>query len=481
MSRKKARRQPRTPRTKKTHTAGDVVVVNMVPKALSGEEHQDSEVTVTVNPHNPMQIAGSAFTPDPGGGPFAPIYISTDGGQTWVLNSIVPGSDPGTGTGDITVQFSDSSNVLYAGILRGDSATTRLNILRTTDFASPTPMKILVDRAGQGVDQPYVQAVTVRTGPDQGKDRLYVGDNDFNASNGRTATIDQSLDAAKATPPFRKIRIESRNTAGQDGPTVRPVIHSDGTVYAVYHAWRSFNDQTGAGTADIVVVRDDHGGTGNAPFKDLVDPADGKAGMRVVQGTRFNFDGFLGLQRTGGDVAIGIDPSNSDRVYIAYNDDQGPVYMLHLLRSIDRGQTWSADLRTIHNALNGAVAINSDGVVGFLYQQLTGSGAAKRWVTKLELLKSDGASWKSFVLATTPSEVPTRQFDPYLGDYEHLLAVEKDFYGVFSANNTPRKTNFPNGVKYQRNANFTTRTLLNVDNVTPVRPSIDPFFFRVAG
>ena len=31
----------------------------------------------------------------------------------------------------------------------------------------------------------------------------------------------------------------------------------------------------------------------------------------------------------------------------------------------------------------------------------------------------------------------------------------------------------------QRNANFATRTLLNVDNQTPVAISIDPFFFRV--
>jgi hypothetical protein len=42
-------------------------------------------------------------------------------------------------------------------------------------------------------------------------------------------------------------------------------------------------------------------------------------------------------------------------------------------------------------------------------------------------------------------------------------------------------TNVPNGVKYQRNANFTTTTLLGLDNTTPVPSSIDPFFFKVAG
>ena len=68
---------------------------------------------------------------------------------------------------------------------------------------------------------------------------------------------------------------------------------------------------------------------------------------------------------------------------------------------------------------------------------------------------------------------------PYLGDYLHLMAIGNDFYGVFSANNTPDMKQFPSGVRYQRNANFTTRTLLALDNTTPVAVSIDPFFFSV--
>src|SRR5262245_17050006 len=62
-----------------TKTAASVLVVNMIPKSLSGEENQDSEPTLTVNPANPLHIVGSAFTPDPAGGNLAPIYVSTDG------------------------------------------------------------------------------------------------------------------------------------------------------------------------------------------------------------------------------------------------------------------------------------------------------------------------------------------------------------------------------------------------------------------
>jgi hypothetical protein len=59
------------------------------------------------------------------------------------------------------------------------------------------------------------------------------------------------------------------------------------------------------------------------------------------------------------------------------------------------------------------------------------------------------------------------------------MAVGRDFFGIFSGSNNPRKQNFPSGVIYQRNVNWQTNTLLDVDNASTVNPSIDPFFFRV--
>jgi hypothetical protein len=59
------------------------------------------------------------------------------------------------------------------------------------------------------------------------------------------------------------------------------------------------------------------------------------------------------------------------------------------------------------------------------------------------------------------------------------VTVGRTFYGVFCANNTPDHKNFPSGVIYQRNANFATHTLLELDDVTPVPISIDPFFFKL--
>lgn len=462
----------------------EVTVVNMIPNGRSGETNQDSEPNLAVNPANPQQIAGSAFTPGQGfcGPNLAPIYVTTNGGNTWALNCIVP-SQTGSisGTGDITVRFSGTTNNLYAGILR-QPGFLRLNILRTNNFTGPAAMTVLVNR--NSVDQPYVQATTVT-----GNDRVYVGDNDFNAPAGRTATVDQSLNAAIPAPAFNSIRIETRGTSGQDGPPIRPAIHPDGTIYAIFYGWRATTGTFlpfATVTTDVVVVRDDAGGTGASPLTALVDPGDGLAGMRVLQNRTVPWANVtqpaFGQERfVGSNISIAVDPSNSSTVYIAWADRVGTTdYTLHVRRSLNRGVTWAGDLQTIINATNPALAINSNGTVGFLYQQVTGTGASQRWKTHLQLTNNAFGTVQDFVLADVPATAPPVGFIPYIGDYVHLMAVGSTFYGIFSANNTPNNANFPNGVTYQRNANFATNTLLNTDNVTPVAVSIDPFFFSVS-
>jgi hypothetical protein len=454
-----------------------IKVINMIPNSLSGETNQDSEPFLAADVTAPNRMVGTAFTPNPSGTlNNAPIYVTTDGGNTWWLNLIVP-SNGQLGTGDITVATSGVPLRLYSAILRvpGDFL---MNILQTNDFTASSGMMVLRQRSQ--VDQPFAQANTAAN-----MDRIYVGNNDFNAASGRTATVDVSVNGGTT---FNSVRIETRNTMGQNGPSIRPTISGDGTAYAAYFGWRSYNSLIA--TSDVVVVRDDHGAVGVNPFRDLADPSDNQPGRFVVRNitipwSNINIPGsMLGLERIGSTLSIAVHPTNSAIVYIAWADrvGNGDIYTIHVRRSTDRGVTWSNDLRTIKNATCCALAVASNGTVGFLYQQYQKTTlnplCASHWVTYLEQSSDAFQTVDSVALAYVPGYSPVRQFLPYIGDYNFLLCVGNEFRGIFSANNTPNLDNFPNGVKYQRNADFATGKLTDASG-NLVAISIDPFYFSV--
>lgn len=439
-------------------------VINMIPRSLGGETNQDSEPFLAVNPDNPEHMAGSAFTPDPDpSSDTAPIFVSENSGETWRLNSIVPSRRM---TGDITHAAPGSADTLYAGILRNPGNLT-FDALRTPDFTSPAVMTRQATR--NSADQPFLRAAAI-----SGRDRIYIGINDFNASP-NTATVDVSLDGGAN---WNSVPIAFRGCNPQCGPSVRPAIANDGTVYAAYLGWQSFNGSTAK--SDVVVVRDDNGAAGSNPFRNLVG-ADGQVGALAAQNVTIPWaSGVLGQERIGSTLSVAVDPNNSNVVYIAWADrvGTGDIYTVHVRRSTDRGVTWSADLRTLTNTTNPALAVADNGTVGLLYQQVTKTRTGSRWITHLVQTRNAFANVQDTVLATVPANTPVRSFSPYLGDYDFLLAVGSQFRGVFSANNTPDLANFPSGVKFQRKVNFTTHKLL--DNAgNPVAISIDPFYFRV--
>ena len=192
--------------------------------------------------------------------------------------------------------------------------------------------------------------------------------------------------------------------------------------------------------AEVIVVRDDNWSTGATPFAALTDPSDLQPGRRVATGLSFPFNrtgvATNGQERWGGDLSIAVDSRNSSTVYVAYSTVVGGVYTVNVVRSTDRGVTWSATLLSAGNARNPALAINSLGTVAIVYQQLTGTGSTQRWETHYRD-STNGTTWTDTVLCTKLSQAPVRTFSPYLGDYLHMMAVGKDFYGIFSAGNTP--------------------------------------------
>src|SRR5207253_5004239 len=213
------------------------------------------------------------------------------------------------------------------------------------------------------IDQPFVRTTGVGSA-----DRVYIGLNDFDAPDGRTATVDVSLNGGAT---YTSRRIETRGTLGQNGPSIRPAVAQDHTVYVAYFGWRS---QTGSDvTSDVVVVRDDSGATGATPFRDLLDPSDHLAGRLVATHVTIPWSNAptLGQERIGSTLSIAVNPLHSDTVYMAWADrvGTGDSYTVHLRRTGDRGATWSGDRRTVTNATNASRAVAANGTVGLLYPQ----------------------------------------------------------------------------------------------------------------
>lgn len=460
-----------------------VSVINMIPNYLSDETGQDSEPNLAVDPTTPDHIVGSAFTRNPTGETdSAPVFVSTDRGNTWWLNNIVPS---GNGmTGDISIDFGRRDHTLYTGILRGGSYLRQI-LLRSANPFIGTMMEVLTDHNTELLDQPYVSATTF---DDAGtnRDRVYVGFNEYDnrsgaGGTGRTASAEYSLDARTAAPPagFATTRVEARNTAAQDMPAVRYAVHDSGVVYGIFYRWQSGN--VPSAVCDVIVVRDDNFAAGANPFTDLDDPGDNIAGRIVVSGrTVPAFPASLGQNRlVASNLSVAVHPNSPATVYIAWADRVGTTdYTLHVRRSTDSGANWSNDLLTITDATNPALAINSSGQVGFLYQELTGTAPNQRWETHFRRTSS-GTSWSDLVLADTSNSSPAAFGQPYIGDYADLLAVGRTFYGVFSASNYPDLANFPQGVTYQRKVDFTNKQLRDFYNTIDVNISIDPFFFSV--
>src|SRR5262249_31662485 len=131
---------------------------------------------------------------------------------------------------------------------------------------------------------PYVEAITPPAGAQAGLDVVFVASNDFNQPNRRTATADYSRDASGAANQFRSSSIDARPGIqnGQDAPSARPAIHSEGPVYGAFrHQIGRAADAFSFAVYNVVVVRDDQFAQANPPFAALQGPG-GMAGQFVA-------------------------------------------------------------------------------------------------------------------------------------------------------------------------------------------------------
>jgi hypothetical protein len=465
---------------------GNITVINMVPYNRSGEEKEDSEPSLAVNPANPFELVATAFTPDPMG-VNAPIYFSTDGGSIWYINPILMGNDPTSGTNDASVSFGGMSGNLYAAIIQANSGKT-LKVLFTPNFSGSAVMSPLFPRVLS--DQPHLLAVTAWGGSLTGNDLVYVTSKDFNSIQ-QTSTLDQStktpLPASSSfAPPLRLGEVKECN---EDGVAVLSAPQLSGRVYGAFIRWKSPCDAN-PHSAELIILRDDDWGVGSDPFRKLIRQVGGfdVRGALAVPNL-LDLNSSISSQRIVSRLAIAVSPKNHDHVFLVWGEGSTPEqYALHVARSTDAGQSWTTSgLPTIPHATNPALAVNIHGLIGLLYQQYHDTSPTnKKWGTHFVTSRDNLSTLSSPEDLAIVPDSPLINAPGPLGDYLQLSAVGKNFYGVFSCLNNPNCDYFPSGISYQRNVDWSARKLLK-PGVNPlswtvldtIHVSTDPFFFKV--
>jgi hypothetical protein len=485
-------------------------VVDIIPKSMSNETNDDGEPSITVSPSNNDYIcAGCTSTADPQNSDNIPFFYSLDGGSTWTLNACLPGGVSGmnpTESCSLDMSLRFGLNGLYVGYIRFDNY--EMSVVNLADFTTQTLSTLETVSGGFVRDQPWVEVTTRKELVYIGGgiiggiwlpytfDAVLVGNNDLVAANGQTAAIDHYPTSPRPSSGFATTIIEARATEGQDAPSIRPAIASRTpaihslyfalSVYAGFFGWRTLN-ASGTYTSDVVVVRDDGGASTFTALKD----SHGVAGVSVASGTTMPpFGSPLGSQRGGVDLALAVDPnvtaSGNDTVYICWGDgaSMGKSYTLHLRRSSQSGAdgSWGTDLFTVTSAIHPALAVNARGDVGLFFQQLYNNGSENRWKNQLVIfVNGDFTSPETILLADVEDKgsLPDPPYVPdwSIGDYDNLIAVGSDFYGVFSGYNDPQTGTFPFGVQWQR---IVVGNQLQDGQGNNVNPSVDPFFYHAS-
>ncbi len=266
------------------YDAAKVILVSMIPPEESDEAGQDSEPFLAVHPDQQF-LVGAAYT-KLGANP-APLYLSTDGGWSWTLKSLVPFEVSGQ-----TYCFSGTGKKLYGAISAGPDY--EVLVLETNNPIVAKRMRMISPKLRSGLaDQPFIQACAFN------QDRIYVGQNYFGPELGghQTASVRVSTDGGKT---FRLLGLDARPNKFQDAPSVRPSVAKNGTAYVAFIRWTASSGNFGTSRymlkGDVVVTRDDEGGIGVTPFRSLLDPSDGKPGRIVARNRVFPFGAKLGQQ-----------------------------------------------------------------------------------------------------------------------------------------------------------------------------------------
>jgi len=399
--------------------------------ALDPSNLADTEPSIAVSPHNHAEIAIVTFsenwTPSKG----APVWKSTDHGQTWnKIFQIVQPAPGDFGPGDQKIDF-DANGEIYVAELASTAGGISDFVYRQAGPANGP----LTPGASYGNDQPHLSVD--RHGSSPLKGNLYSPWLDF------SQPLERSTVAWSSNQGIAMNSVGAGDNSSFRNRTTRSAIARDGKVYIIY---KTREGTAGAPpdfeNAHFHVNRSDDGGH---TWTGL-----GAAGISVHGATQVQtyFTNTFGNIAKGkvararsSDAWIAVDPENGD-VFAAYvRRDASGFAQIYVARSTDQGATWTAARATdgTHNSAYPEIAVTKRGVVGVLFVDYDDAGSVTLFRHHFARSFDHGSSWGDDILQTmNPGPLANASSGFLWGDYEGLTAQKNTFYGVFTGESSGR-------------------------------------------
>lgn len=409
-------------------------LINIATNATDPNNLSDTEPSIAVNPANPLEIVVTTFSEGWGPGLPAPIWRSTDGGNTWTKLFILPQPSPASdGPGDQKVSFDAAGNLHIAELVSG-LAPPRCLVFRQTGAAGTN----LTAGAFYGDDQPHLDVDHAAMSPFLG--RLYSPWLDFAPARQRSSNVQSTNGGGTVT------NVAVGDNSSFSNRTTRIALSSDGRAYIIY---KTREGTAGAATnfenAHFRAHRTDDGGVNwNALGGTSGVSVHGATAVETWFTTNFGnpAKGKVARARSS-DAWIAVDPGDGD-VYAAFCDrDASGFGQIFVSRSRDRGATWTRTRvtdGTRHSAFP-EIAVAANGTVGVLYIDFDDSGASTIFRHRFAFSSNNGMTWSTENLQNMDPGPITNATSGFLwGDYEGLTAQGNAFYGVFTGESIGRST-----------------------------------------
>jgi sugar lactone lactonase YvrE len=476
------------PNTGTGSTAVDTVVNNSDRTLADTAGDGGAEPSIAVNPSNPSKIAivaNSGMNADRWGPgrPNAPIYFSTNGGQSWTKKAAIPAPPLRDLEGcpcDATVAYGRDGTLYFSVLSEQESEFSQItrekghrDVYTATNSGDPTKpsdwhWRTSWFRAQQtnaqpnNADQPWLEVT--RDVKNKGQDNAYVAYDDFSFN--------------QANDPVDDVSLQVAASFGSEPPNFTQDATSGSAVLVANPAHRIAGDPSTGKLFELhqnSIPRRD--GKVVISYRLNLSADDGKSwklngkpnGLEVANvvvnpGTPLADSPFDSLNHTPGMLALAVDPRDGSAYVIYGLDTSGSGYRDGLaVRHITLSGT-TAVVGPQHVIAQGvstqlpAAAVNSAGRLAVLFDEYRNPSQAHSIDVVAAVSADGGATFNHSAVSTftLTGSHPTPDGRP-LGDYQQLRAVGATFYGAFAA---------------ARNG---------FDKASPLADRIDPAFISFSG